>query len=94
VSNVTASEGRFLTDGDVGAAARVVVIGQTVADKLFADANPVGETVRINRVPFKVIGLLESKGSNLGNDNDDQIVVPITTLRQRLQTTAMQGPDE
>jgi putative ABC transport system permease protein len=94
VSNVTASEGRFLTDGDVGAAARVVVIGQTVADKLFADANPVGETVRINRVPFKVIGLLESKGSNLGNDNDDQIVVPITTLRQRLQTTAMQGPDD
>jgi putative ABC transport system permease protein len=70
------------------------VIGQTVADKLFADANPVGETVRINRVPFKVIGLLESKGSNLGNDNDDQIVVPITTLRQRLQTTAMQGPDD
>jgi putative ABC transport system permease protein len=94
VSNITASEGRFITEGDVGAAARVVVIGQTVADKLFADANPVGETVRINRVPFKVIGLLESKGSNLGNDNDDQIVVPITTLRQRLLTTATQGPDD
>lgn len=94
VSNITASEGRFLSDGDVGAAARVVVIGQTVANKLFADANPVGETVRINRVPFKVIGLLESKGSNLGNDNDDQIVVPITTLRQRLLTTATQGPDD
>ena len=94
VSNITASEGRFLSNSDVGAAARVVVIGQTVADKLFADANPVGETVRINRVPFKVIGLLESKGSNLGNDNDDQIVVPITTLRQRLLTTATQGPDD
>jgi putative ABC transport system permease protein len=94
VSNITASEGRFITEGDVGAAARVVVIGQTVADKLFADENPVGETVRINRVPFKVIGLLESKGSNLGNDNDDQIVVPITTLRQRLLTTATQGPDD
>ena len=94
MSNITASEGRFITEGDVGAAARVVVIGQTVADKLFADANPVGETVRINRVPFKVIGLLESKGSNLGNDNDDQIVVPITTLRQRLLTTATQGPDD
>ena len=94
VSNVTASEGRFLTDGDVSAAARVVVIGQTVSDKLFGDANPVGETVRINRVPFTIIGLLESKGSNLGNDNDDQIVVPITTLRQRLLTTATQGPDD
>jgi putative ABC transport system permease protein len=94
VSNVTASEGRFLTEGDVDAAARVVIIGQTVSDKLFGDANPVGETVRINRVPFTVIGLLESKGSNLGNDNDDQIVVPITTLRQRLLTTATQGPDD
>ncbi len=94
VSNVTASEGRFLTEGDVDAAARVVVIGQTVSDKLFGDANPVGETVRINRVPFTVVGLLESKGSNLGNDNDDQIVVPITTLRQRLLTTATQGPDD
>jgi len=94
VSNVTASEGRFLSEGDVNAAARVVVIGQTVSDKLFAEANPVGETVRINRVPFTVIGLLESKGSNLGNDNDDQIVVPITTLRQRLLTTPAQGPDD
>lgn len=94
VSNITASEGRFLSDSDVGAAARVVVIGQTVANKLFADVNPIGETVRINRAPFKVIGVLESKGSNLGNDNDDQIVVPITTLRQRLMTSAMQGPDD
>ena len=94
VSNINASEGRFLSDSDVGAATRVVVIGQTVANKLFADVNPVGETVRINRVPFKVIGVLESKGSNLGNDNDDQIVVPITTLRQRLITSAAQGPDD
>lgn len=94
VSNITASEGRFISDSDVGAAARVVVIGQTVANKLFADVNPIGETVRINRAPFKIIGILESKGSNLGNDNDDQIVVPITTLRQRLMTSAMQGPDD
>lgn len=94
ISNVTASDGRFLTQGDVGAAGRVAVIGQTVADKLFAEINPVGQTLRINRVPFTVIGILESKGSNLGNDNDDQIVVPITTLRQRLSTAATQGPDD
>jgi putative ABC transport system permease protein len=94
VSNVTASEGRFLTESDVRSAARVAVIGQTVATKVFADANPVGQTVRVNRVPFTIIGLLESKGSNLGNDNDDQIVVPITTLRQRLSTSATQGPDD
>ena len=94
ISNVNASDGRFLTQGDVGAAGRVAVIGQTVADKLFADISPVGQTLRINRVPFTVIGVLESKGSNLGNDNDDQIVVPITTLRQRLSTAATQGPDD
>jgi putative ABC transport system permease protein len=94
VSNITASEGRFLTQSDIGSAACVAVIGETVANKLFPETNPIGETVRINRVPFTVIGLLESKGSNLGNDNDDQIVVPITTLRQRLLTTASQGPDD
>jgi putative ABC transport system permease protein len=94
VSNIAASEGRFLTQSDVGSAARVAVIGETVATKLFPETSPVGETIRINRVPFTVIGLLESKGSNLGNDNDDQIVVPITTLRQRLLTTATQGPDD
>ena len=94
VSNITASEGRFLTQSDVGSAARVAVIGETVASKLFPETSPVGETIRINRVPFTVIGLLESKGSNLGNVNDDQIVVPITTLRQRLLTIATQGPDD
>lgn len=94
VSNITASEGRFLTQSDIGSAARVAVIGETVATKLFPETSPIGETVRINRVPFTVIGLLESKGSNLGNDNDDQIVVPITTLRQRLLNTASQGPDD
>lgn len=94
ISNLGTSDGRFLTKSDIGSGARVVVIGQTVADKLFIDVNPIGEKVRINRVPFTVIGLLESKGSNLGNDNDDQIVVPITTLRQRLSTATTQGPDD
>jgi putative ABC transport system permease protein len=94
ISNVNASEGRFLTKSDVGSAARVAVIGQTVSDKLFGDESPVGQTIRVNRVPFTVVGVLESKGSNLGTDNDDQIVVPITTLRQRLLTTPTQGPDD
>jgi putative ABC transport system permease protein len=94
VSNVIAADGRFITGSDVSSAARVVVIGQTVADKMFGEANPLGQALRVNRVPFTVIGILESKGSNLGNDNDDVIVVPISTLRQRLSTTANQGPDD
>jgi putative ABC transport system permease protein len=94
ISNINTADGRFLTKSDVGSAARVVVIGQTVADKLFAEISPIGQAVRINRVPFVVVGLLESKGSNLGNDNDDQIIMPITTLRQRLSSSASQGPDD
>jgi putative ABC transport system permease protein len=94
VSNIGVSEGRFLTVSDIGSAARVAVIGQTVADKLFPETSPIGQTIRFNRVTFSVIGLLESKGSNLGNDNDDQVILPITTYRQRLSTSATQGPDD
>jgi putative ABC transport system permease protein len=94
VSNFNAADGRFLSESDVGSSARIAVIGTTVADKLFPDISPVGQTIRANRVPFTVVGVLESKGSNLGNDNDDQIIVPITTFRQRLSTSATQGPDD
>ena len=94
VSNIAVAEGRFITVSDVGSAARVAVIGQTVADKLFSETNPIGEMIRLNRVSFTIVGLLESKGSNLGNDNDDQVIVPITTFRQRLSTNATQGPDD
>jgi len=94
VSNVNTDEGRFIEQGDLNASSRVAVIGQTVATKLFGTYDPVGETVRINRVPFKIIGLLESKGSNFGNDNDDMVIVPLGTLRQRLLDTPAQGPDD
>ncbi len=94
VSNANASEGRMIEDGDVNAASRVVVMGQTVAGKLFGTFDPIGQIVRINRVPFTVIGLLESKGSNLGNDNDDLVLIPLNTLRQRLLDTPVKGPDD
>jgi putative ABC transport system permease protein len=65
VTNIAAESGRFISDADVRTAARVVVLGPTVAEKLFGDFDPVGQVVRINTIPFTIVGLLESKGSSL-----------------------------
>ncbi len=79
-------DGGPFTERDVSAAATVCVIGQTVADNLFAKGeSPVGKLVRLNNVPFTVVGLLSSKGANLmGMDQNDLVVVPWTTMRNRL----------
>jgi putative ABC transport system permease protein len=94
VSNVNAEVGRVIDDGDVSSGSRVVMLGATVATKLFDTFDPMDQIVRINKVPFTVVGILESKGSNLGNDNDDLVLVPLTTLRQRLLETPATGPDD
>lgn len=93
VTNIAVDSGRFIQDSDERAAARVAVIGTTVAERLFGDLDPVGQTVRISRVPFVVVGVLESKGSSFGQDNDDLALVPITAARQRFPV-AQQGPDD
>ena len=93
VAGVSADTGRFITDADVRAGARVAVLGPTVARNLFGSFDPVGEAFRINRVPFTVIGILESKGSSFGNDNDDIILVPISTARARF-SNSLPGPDD
>jgi putative ABC transport system permease protein len=69
------------------------VLGPTVAQKLFGTFDPVGEAFRIDRVPFTVIGVLESKGSSFGNDNDDTIIVPISAARTRF-SNSLPGPDD
>jgi putative ABC transport system permease protein len=94
VANVTTDQGRFISESDVRTGARVVVLGPSVATKLFGDFDPVGQTVRINRSPFTIIGVLESKGSSFGQDNDDIALVPISTARQRLSTASQLGPDD
>jgi putative ABC transport system permease protein len=94
VSNVSAEYGRFISEGDVRTGARVIVLGPTVADKLFGDLDPVGQSVRVNRAPFTVIGVLESKGSSFGNDNDDLALVPLSTARQRFEGITLPGPDD
>lgn len=94
VANFEIDTGRFIAEADVRTAARVVVLGPSVAAKLFGSFDPLGQAVRISRVQFVVIGVLETKGSSFGNDNDDIALVPITTARQRFATSAGQGPDD
>ncbi len=93
VTNSDAELGRMITEADVQSAARVIVLGPTVATKLFGDLDPIGQEVRVDKVPFRVIGVLAAKGSSLGNDNDDLALVPLTTGRQRFSST-LSGPDD
>ncbi len=94
IAGANAETGRFITDSDVRTAARVIVLGPTVSKRLFGGLDAVGQSIRVNRMPFTVIGVLESKGSNFGNDIDDVAIVPISTARQRLDTGVLQGPDD
>jgi putative ABC transport system permease protein len=78
-------EGRAITAEDHRLAAKVVLVGQTAADRLFGDENPIGVTVRIGRVPFTVVGVLAPKGQNVwGRDQDDVMMVPLSTARRKL----------
>jgi putative ABC transport system permease protein len=77
--------GRFITEQDVRSGTKVAIIGQTVAEKLFGDLDPVGKLIRIKNVPFEIIGVLDKKGQTLtGQDQDDIIYVPITTSQKTL----------
>jgi putative ABC transport system permease protein len=77
--------GRGIEPADVESAAKVVVLGQTVARNLFGEADPVGETIRIRRVPHAIVGVLERKGQSMvGQDQDDVVLIPISTARKRV----------
>jgi putative ABC transport system permease protein len=79
------SDGSFFTDQDVKAADKVCVLGSTVVDNLFPNGEAVGQIVRIKNVPFKVTGILEKKGGNMmGQDQDDTVIAPYTTVMKRL----------
>jgi putative ABC transport system permease protein len=85
VRGLTVGQGRFFVDEDDRALQRLAVIGQTVARNLFANRQAVGESIRINRVSFEVIGVLSEKGTDLnGTDQDDVIYIPIHTALRRL----------
>jgi len=78
--------GRLFDGAEVQGSAKVAIIGQTVARELFGDADPLDQVIRVRKVPMTVIGLLEKKGQNsMGQDQDDVVVVPISTYRNRIQ---------
>lgn len=85
IQNYEISEGRELTEADLNSRGRVCVIGKTVADNLFPEGDPVGKIMRIKKAPFKVVGVLNSKGqSGAGQDQDDIVFIPLTTAQNRM----------
>src|SRR5262249_29555065 len=79
------ASGEFFSEGDVRTAARVCVLGKTVADNLFEGADPIGQTIRVRNLPFRVLGVLTTKGqSSFGQDQDDTEIVPYTTVMKKL----------
>jgi len=79
------ASGEFFSDGDVRTAARVCVLGKTVADNLFSGGDPIGQTIRIRNLPFRVLGILTTKGQNqYGQDQDDTVIIPYTTAMKKL----------
>lgn len=85
IRNWEMGSGAMFTEQDVRSVAKVAVIGQTIADQLFPNEDPIGQTIRIRDIPFKVVGTLASKGFNLfGQDQDDTVVIPYTSHMKRV----------
>lgn len=94
VRKAALSAGAFFTQREITAASKVCVIGYTVARQLFPDTDPVGQQVRVKNLPFTVIGVLERKGANMvGQDQDNILLMPYTTVRKRLQNSAFANID-
>ncbi|MDP4129597.1 MAG: ABC transporter permease [Bacteroidota bacterium] len=85
----TMKDGVAFTDADVTAAAKVCLLGQTVVNNLFTGGeSPIGKIIRFNKIPFRVIGVLAQKGENaFGQDQDDIIITPYTTVQERILST-------
>jgi len=78
-------EGRFINEADVASAAKVALVGRTVADTLFGSEDPVNQVIRIRKIPFRVIGVLAPKGqTSHGTDQDDVVMIPYTTMQKRI----------
>ena len=86
IRQFSVEEGEMFTETDIRTSAKVCVIGKTIADNLFPDGqDPLGRVIRFNQVPFRVVGVLKSKGYNsMGSDQDDIVLAPYTTVMKRL----------
>lgn len=85
IRNWQVTAGEFFTETDVRLATRVAVIGKTVAEKLFPRTDPIGQTIRIRELTFRVIGVLADKGQDPdGSDQNDQVIAPVTTVQKKL----------
>ena len=86
IRQLTVEQGEMFTENDIRAAAKVCVIGKTIVDNLFPDgSDPIGKVIRCNQIPFRVIGVLKSKGYNsMGMDQDDVVLAPYSTVMKRL----------
>jgi putative ABC transport system permease protein len=94
VRNWPLRHGGFFSNREIDSAAKVCVIGHTIVVKLFQTANPLGAIIRVGNTPFEVIGVLETKGANIvGEDQDDIILMPYTTVRKRLQGSDFNNVD-
>jgi putative ABC transport system permease protein len=94
VRNWQIQKGDFFTETDVHSAAKVCVIGVTVADNLFQSRDCLGQKIRIKNIPFEVVGLLEPKGSNLfGQDQDNVVLAPFTTIKKRIRGSTYNNVD-
>jgi len=81
----TVQSGSFFTDGDIRTAARVLVVGQTIADNMFAGTDPIGQTIRVQNLPFRVVGVMARKGQDpQGRDQDDVAFTPYTTVQKKI----------
>lgn len=85
-------DGRIITEEDIKNSTKVALLGTTVVTNLFGDLDPVGKTIRVAGMPFKVVGILSQKGqTGMGQDQDDSILIPITTAQKKLFGTQFPG---
>ncbi len=92
VRDLSLVAGRIFTEQDIRSATKVAVLGQTVVTNLFGSSNPIGQVVRIKKLPFTVIGVLAEKGQSMqGQDQDDIIYIPVTTAQKKIFGTAFPG---